>query len=131
MNNETWTNLLAKIREKATVAGNFASKTAEDAGKSATKLWSASKSNLKLFELNTQVDVLYREVGKFAYRAHVGEAINEEELEAHFSVIDEKLAEAEALRAQLGKRELKVCPSCQAACMEGNKFCPNCGESLK
>lgn len=131
MNNETWNELLAKIREKAVVAGDFAAKTAESAGKTATKLWSVSKSNFKVFELNTQIDVLYREIGKLAYQAHIGESVDESELEAHFLVVDEKRAEVEELRGEMGKRDLKVCPTCQAACMEGDKFCPNCGASLE
>ncbi len=95
---ETWNELYQKIREKAVLAGEMAAKGATAAGQKASEVWTSSKKRVKVFELNTQIDMLYREIGRIAYHAHIGADVDEEMMEAAFNAVDEKMAEIAALK---------------------------------
>ena len=96
----SWNELQQRIREKAVLAGEMAAKGASVAGQKAAEVWSNSKKGMKTFELNTQIDMLYREIGKIAYQAHIGGDVDEEAMEAAFATVDEKLAQIEVLKAE-------------------------------
>ena len=68
--NEKLNDIIRKIRASATVAGEFAAKTAESAGKKASEIYSASKINLRIFDINTDIDVLYKDIGRIIYASH-------------------------------------------------------------
>ena len=95
---ETWAELYQKIREKTVLAGEMAAKGATAAGKKASTVLDGSKKRVKVFELNTQIDMLYREIGRIAYHAHIGADVDEEMMEAAFAAADEKMAEIAALK---------------------------------
>lgn len=98
--NATWNELQQKIREKAVLAGEMAAKGATKASQKAADVWNNSKKSVKVFELNTQVDMLYREIGRMAYQAHVGAEVDEAMIEAAFASVDEKLAQIAELKAE-------------------------------
>lgn len=95
----TWNELQQMIREKAALAGEMAAKGASAASQKAAEVWNNSKKGVKVFELNTQVDMLYREIGRMAYQAHLEAEVDEELLEAAFASVDEKLAQIAELKA--------------------------------
>jgi len=97
---ETWNELQQKIREKAVLAGELAAKGASAAGQKATEVWNNSKKRVKAFELNTQIDMLYREIGRIAYHAHIGADVDEETMEAAFASVDEKMAQLAELKSE-------------------------------
>ena len=96
---ETWNELQQKIREKAVLAGEMAAKGATVAGQKASEVWNTSKKRIKVFELNTQIDMLYREIGRIAYHAHIGADVDEEAMESAFTAVDEKMAQIAELKS--------------------------------
>lgn len=121
-----------KICAGATVAGEFAAKTAENVGNKATDVYNSSKTNLKILDLTTDVEVIYKEIGKIIYAAHTNEDASTEDLDAHLLAIDEKNAQIEELRASLGTKETsKVCSSCGKENPKDSNFCASCGAALE
>ncbi|MBE6915809.1 MAG: hypothetical protein E7471_04165 [Ruminococcaceae bacterium] len=98
--NATWNELQQKIREKALLAGEMAAKGASVASQKAADVWNNSKKSVKVFELNTQIDMLYREIGRMAYQAHIGADVDEDLIETAFASVDEKLAQIAQLKAE-------------------------------
>ncbi len=120
-----------KICAGASLAGEFAAKTAENAGEKAKGVVNTSKINLKIFDLTTDIDVLYKEVGKLIYAAHTNEESSTEELEARLLAIDEKMREIEDLKAYLENRKNeKECDSCGKMNEPGSAYCSSCGTKL-
>jgi len=120
-----------KICASAQAAGEFVTKTAETTGEKAKDVVNASKANLKIFDLTTDIDVLYKEVGKLIYAAHCNEESSSEELDARLLAIDEKKAMIEELRAGLDTENKKrVCENCGKENEPGSSYCANCGAKL-
>ena len=129
--NEKIKTIWDKICAGASQAGEFAAKTAESAGEKAKDVVNASKINLKIFDLTTDIDVLYKEVGKLIYAAHTNEESSTDELEARLLTIDEKMREIEDLKACLEARKSeKECDSCGKMNEPGSSYCSNCGTKL-
>lgn len=120
-----------KICAGATAAGVFATKTAESAGEKAKDVYNISKINLKIFDLTTDIEVLYKEVGRLIYAAHSNEETSTEELDARLLAIDEKKGQIEELRAQLeSEASAKKCDECGKVNERDSVFCSNCGTRL-
>ena len=129
--NEKIKALWDKICAGATVAGEFATQTAETAGKKASGVVNTSKINLKIFDLTTDIDVLYKEVGRMIYAAHSNEETSTEELDARLLAIDEKKAQIEELRASLDNcSSSKKCSECGKINDSDSSYCSNCGTAL-
>lgn len=122
--------LWEKICAGATVAGEFATKTAETVGVRATDAYNASKTNLKILDLTTDIEVLYKEIGRIIYAAHTNEEAEAEKLDELLSAIDEKKGQIEELRALLSEKKDKVCPECEKKNDAASAFCGNCGAKL-
>ena len=121
-----------KIRTGATLAGEFATKTAENAGEKAKDVYNASKMNFKIFDLKTDVELLYKELGRAIYVAHNGTETSEEEIDNYLAVIDEKMAQIEALKGELEEgRAKKECADCGKENEAGAAFCSACGAKLE
>ena len=121
-----------KIRTGARLAGEFATKTAENAGEKAKDVYNASKMNFKIFDLKTDVELLYKELGRAIYAAHNGTETSEEEIDNYLAVIDEKMAQIEALKGELEEgRAKKECADCGKENEAGAAFCSACGAKLE
>lgn len=120
-----------KICAGAAVAGEFVTKTAESTGEKAKGVVNTSKINLKIFDLTTDIDVLYKEVGRLIYAAHSNEETSSEDLDARLLAIDEKKARIEELRAQLESEDAKkVCSECGKENERESVYCAACGTRL-
>ncbi len=129
--NEKVKAIVDKIRAGAYAAGEFATKTYNTAGKKATGVYNASKIKLKIFDLTTDVDVLYREVGKLLYASHCNEETSAEEIDARLTAIDEKISEIEELREALKDMSgTKKCSACGKTHDGDCEYCSQCGEKL-
>ena len=109
----------------------IAAQAADSAGKTAATMMETTKLNLQIFDLNTEVEILYKEIGKIVYRVHIGAEADQEDMQIKLGLIDEKLDKIASLRARL--REVKadvVCPNCGKNCADGDQFCSNCGAQL-
>ena len=65
--------MLEKARQFADKTSRAAVRAADTAGKKATEVAQATRVNLQIFDLNTESEVLYKEIGKIVYRLHLGE----------------------------------------------------------
>lgn len=123
--------LLEKARVLADKTGKAAVRAADSAGKKATEMAQATRVNLQIFDLNTECEVLYKEIGKIVYDIHIGIETPEEEMESRIARIDENRARAAELKAKLAEARVGVvCPNCGKPCNKDDGFCAACGAQL-
>lgn len=132
-------NRVNRFLEKAKVSaemlasktGRAATQAATSAGKTATSVVGTTKLNLQIFDLNTEIEILYKEIGKMVYAVHNGEENDQAELQVKLDLIDEKLEKIEALREQISQAKTgPICPNCGRECGAEDAFCRNCGAQL-
>ena len=117
--------ILAKVKEKASVAADY---TAKQAG----KVVETTKLNIRLYELNGDIEDDERRIGPIVNAAHRGETADQAELDALLVKLDAAHADAADLRRKIAeRRKKKTCPSCGRACAEEDDFCSGCGASMR
>ncbi len=122
---------LDKVREMAEKTGDAASCAADAARKKAAELAGVTKANLQIFDLNTECDVLFKEMGRMVYAVHCGEDVSNEEMDQKLAAVDAKRQKIAALRETLaGTGDTVACPHCGRACGRGDAFCAGCGGAL-
>ena len=92
---------LDKVKDMADKTGKVSRHAAGVAGKKANDLALATRINLQIFDLNTECEALYKEIGKLVYDLHRGAEVTNEEM-------DEKMAQVDA------KQEKLACAARQA-----------------
>ena len=65
---------LDKVKDMADKTGRVSRHAAGVAGKKANDLALATRINLQIFDLNTECEALYKEIGKLVYDLHRGAA---------------------------------------------------------
>lgn len=114
--------------EKAKVSATHA---ADSASRKAGVMMKSTKLNLQIFDINTEIEILYKEIGKAVYHAHTGKEIDQQAIDVKLKLIDEKLEKIAAIREQLNiVKENVLCPNCGKACAREDVFCRNCGAHL-
>ncbi len=99
------------------------------AGKFAGGVVERTKINLQIFDLNTEIDIAYKEIGKLVFAVHNGEEICSEAIQSKIEEIDAKNEQIAILRDKLSdfKNASKTCPACGKTATEKDAFCPSCG----
>ena len=92
---------LEKVKVMADKTSKAAGRAADAAGKKATELASATRINLQIFDLNTECEVLFKEIGRMVYELHRGTEVSNEEMDQKIDLVDEKQARIAALREEL------------------------------
>lgn len=111
--------------------GRVATQAASTAGKTASNVVEATRLNLRIFDLNTEIEILYKEIGKMVYAVHSGSTANQDELQIKLELIDEKLDKIAAIREKLSQVKSTVtCPNCGRECGPDDTFCSSCGAQL-
>lgn len=124
-------NLLDKMRVMAEKTGKAVGRAADATGKKASELTSATRINLQIFDLNTECEVLFKEIGRMVYELHCGNEVSNEEMDQRMAVVDEKQARIAALREQLAAmKTIVTCPNCGRTCNREDSFCAGCGSAL-
>lgn len=124
-------DLLEKAKATAMNAASAAGKAADSATKIAGGLFETTKLNLQVFDLNTDIELLFKEIGKSVYLTHTGADIDAEEISAKVNAIDEKYAKIQQLRQNIEERRDSLkCKECGRECERGDTFCRSCGKSL-
>ncbi|MDO4269949.1 MAG: hypothetical protein Q4C72_03395 [Eubacteriales bacterium] len=122
---------LDKIKVMAEKTGKAAGRAADAAGKKATELASATRINLQIFDLNTECEVCYKEIGKMVYDLHQGAEVSNDEMDEKIASVDEKQAKIAALREELsGMKSVVTCSQCGRQCSREDTFCSGCGGAL-
>lgn len=117
-------SFLDKVKDTASRTGRSVGRAADAAGKKASEMAAATRLNLRIFDLNTECDVLFRDIGRMVYELHRGDEVTSEDMDAK----KEQLAE---LRDQLASmRSVSICPNCGRTCSREDSFCPGCGTEL-
>ena len=74
-------SFLDKMKVMADKTSQAAGRAADAAGKKATELAGATRINLQIFDLNTECEVLYKEIGRMVYDLHRGAEISSDEMD--------------------------------------------------
>lgn len=117
--------LLEKAKLTATAAAEIAAETG-------TRLVGRTRRSLKVLDLNNEIEILMREIGRTVYLTHTGTETDEEALQAKLEAIDEKYAEIAKIKAQQeAQRAALICPVCGKPCDKTDLYCRVCGEKLQ
>ena len=124
-------SLLGRVKGVADRTGRSVGRAADAAGRYATEMAAATRLNLRIFDINTECDVLFRDIGRMVYELHRGDEVTNEEMDAKLAEVDAKQEQLASLREQLASmRSVCVCPNCGRACSREDRFCPGCGTEL-
>ncbi len=113
-----------KLGKKATEAYKM---TADKTGKIAKE----AKLKLKIGELKSQINDIYKEIGKKVYEKHIREEEIDiqKDLEEQCTKIDVLSDEIDSMLQEcLTLRDKKQCPNCNYQIDKEDKFCPKCGQ---
>lgn len=123
--------LLEKIRGTASLAADVASDTARFAGQRAGQMLDGAKLNVQMFDLNTELDNVLKQLGQVMYDTHRGETPTQDvaKLLQQADQTAEKIADLR--RRMTALRDSTTCPACGAACAQEDQFCRSCGKTLK
>ena len=112
-----------KLGKKASEAYKV---TADKTGKLAKE----AKLRMKISDLKSQINTIYKEIGETVYQKHTreGEYDITKEIEEKCTKIDVLSDEIESnLKQCLELKDKRQCPSCFAEIEKNMKFCPECG----
>lgn len=121
-------DMLEKMKVTAAQAAQAMGKAADVAGKKTNELVNSTRVSFLIFDLNTEIEVLLKEVGKCVYLTHTGNEVSSEEIDSKIAAIDAKYQEIARLKAQQDQqRGAPQCPQCGKACSKSDTFCSACG----
>ena len=124
-------DLVERAKATAFNAANAAGKVADSASKKAGELVELTKLNFRIFDLNTDIELLLKEIGKCVYATHIGEEINADDITDRISQIDVKYEEIAKLKELMAeKKAVSKCPVCGIECDKEDTFCRGCGAAL-
>lgn len=124
-------NLFAKVKVSASKIAEKGAQMATVAGKKASNLAETTKLNIRIFDINTEIEILYKELGQLTYDSKNGLNINDDDIEIKTQLIAEKLEKIESLRADINYIGDNIaCPLCNKACDAESSFCNSCGAKL-
>jgi len=124
--------LLGKIKETASYAVDAAGSAARQVGQKTGETIETAKLNMKIFDLNTEIGVSFREIGRIVYNTHIGKETEDSALEELLKGIDEKNAEIDGYKVRLAEFKKSVnCPVCKEDCARTDAFCKKCGAKLE
>ena len=116
--------ILMKVKESAVDAGR-------SAGKVATDLVNQAKLNLRIVELNSEIESAYKNLGKMLYAVHNGIEIPADSIDETLMEIDAKKAEIDDIRDSLQKAKAGlVCPACGKYVGKKAAYCSSCGAKI-
>lgn len=114
--------------DKAKITTTYVAGVANKKGK---EVYESSKSSLKIVELNSQIDALYKEVGKLVYESKKGIEIEDDVLTNKMELISQKEDEIEELKEKKDRiKNTIVCENCQTIGRKDEIYCINCGIKL-
>ena len=125
--------IIEKVKTSAKAVGDLTIAKANDVSKKASSVYEKGKINLKIFNIQNEIDLLYKSIGRELYEAHLDADAETPDFEELFIAVDEKQQEIQELRAQQDVlRNSKKCPNpdCGKSCSKDDAYCPACGAKL-
>lgn len=125
-------DMLEKMRIAAAQTAQAMGKAADIASKKTNEFVAGAKSNLQIYELNSQIEGLMREIGRCVYLAHTGAQVETGEIDGKIAAIDEKYALIAKMKEENAPRRPAsgICPECGSPCGPEDAFCRHCGSPL-
>ena len=124
--------LLEKARLTAGLAADTAVKAAGVVTQKGGQIVEKTRRSFQVFDLNNEVELLMRDIGRMVYLTHTGAETDEGELEEKLAQIDEKYARIGEIKAKLeAGKTTTVCPVCGKSCDKTDLYCRVCGEKLQ
>ena len=124
-------DMLERMKIAAQQTAQAVGKAADVAGKKTNELVSTTKASLQIFDLNSEIDGLLKEIGRCVYMAHTGSEVHSEEIDARIRQIDAKYQEIARLKAEIEQQKATPhCPQCGKACAKGDAYCSACGHPI-
>ena len=114
--------LLEKAKLTAGIAADTAVKAAGVVSQKGTQLVEKTKRSFQVFDLNNEVELLMRDIGRMVYLTHTGAETDEAALEEKLTALKEE---------QEAQKSTVVCPVCGKACDKNDLYCRVCGEKLQ
>ena len=132
--NDNVKELFEKVKEKGAAAAGYAGKTAGAAGKKATEIWNATRMRMQIYDLNNELNSIYRQMGELVYAAHVDVETDTSEIDALLIQAEEKINEINTRRQKINA--VKTSGRCQNGdCRKpidkGDTYCRACGAAVK
>ncbi len=122
---------LEKLRKKAIVMTSAAESTLKEAGRKTSETFEIAKLNMKIFDLNGDIELTYKKIGEFVYSVNKGREIQDEQIDGLIADIDAKKEEIEQYRERINLlKNTVICPLCQESCGRDDRFCKKCGAEL-
>ena len=123
--------LLERIRDTAGVAADAAADTARVAGKKAGQMVDVAKLNVQLFDLNSELSDVLRQLGQVMYDTHLGREAESGTVTGLLDQADQTAARIAEVKDRIAAlRQTQTCPACGAPCGKEDKFCRRCGGAL-
>lgn len=124
--------LLEKARLTAGLAADTAVKAAGVVTQKGGQIVEKTRRSFQVFDLNNEVELLMRDIGRMVYLTHTGAETDEGELEEKLAQIDEKYARIGEIKTELeAGKTTTVCPVCGKSCDKTDLYCRVCGEKLQ
>lgn len=127
-------SIISAVKATAVAAGQAAGRAAEATGKKAGEVVEQTKLNLHIIDLESEINDLYKEIGRLVYASKNETGIDTSEIEAKIFRIDELREEIEQTRAKIDVlKRTRKCPNpdCGRKCSKEDKFCSSCGAVLE
>ena len=110
---------------KAKKTANY---VADVAGKKSKEVYETSKSSVKILEFNSDIDALYKEIGKLVYEARNGAQVSEDIIIKKTNEITQKHNDINNLRSKKDTiKNTVICPNCKMIGRKDEVFCGGCG----
>lgn len=128
--------LLDKAKALADKTGKAAIWAADAAGKKASEMAQSTRMNLQVFDLNTECDGLYKQIGQMVYDTHIGVDTDDDILDDLIMQVEENHARITELKTKLTESRGDVilvdtmCPQCGRICGKDDAYCAACGAQL-
>lgn len=123
--------LVEKLRKKAIIMTSAAETTIREAGRKTAETVGIARLNMKIFDLNGEIELNYKRLGELVYATHLGKEVSDDEIDELIADIDAKKSEIEQYRDRINLlKKSVVCPMCHENCGKDDRFCKKCGVEL-
>ena len=123
--------LFEKVKEKGAAAVEFAGKKANDAGRKAGELWEITRLRMQIYDLNSELKDIYREMGEMVHAAHKDPDTDTSGIDALLERAEEKASDIAARRQRIAAFKLAGnCSDCGRAVDKEDAYCRGCGAAV-
>jgi hypothetical protein len=127
-------NIISSVKAATIAAGQAAGRAVEATGKKAGEVVEQTRLNLRIIDLECDINELYREIGKLVYTSRNDDGDDTTAIEEKIALIDEKRREIEEIKEKIETlKKTRKCPNpdCGKKCLKDDKFCSSCGAALE